>query len=158
MYVILDNIRSCHNVGSIFRTADAFGVQKLYLCGYTPTPDNNYGKIAKTALGAQSSVPWEFRSATWRVLAELRERHIMILGLEQHGTSINLDDFKPQKNCAVLVGNETRGISRSLLKRCDAIIEIPMRGTKESLNVSVATGIALYALSRSAKSKNKKHS
>lgn len=140
MLLVLYNIRSAYNVGSMFRTADAVGVEKIYLCGYTPTPAH------KTALGAEASVPWEHHAQAWRLLKKLKHEGIALYGLEQHATSRNLFDFKPEHPMALIVGNELTGIRSSLLSYTDAILEIPMYGTKESLNVAVATGIALYRL------------
>ncbi|MFN7088429.1 MAG: RNA methyltransferase [Candidatus Paceibacteria bacterium] len=149
LIVILDNIRSAHNVGSIFRTGDAMGISKIYLCGITPAPDAT-GRaardIAKTALGAQNYIPWEKRSSTWRLLEELREKGFSIVALEQHKSAKNIRKFKPKFPLALIVGNEVNGLSPNILKRADALIYIPMYGKKESLNVAVACGIALFAL------------
>lgn len=151
IYLILDNIRSRENVGSIFRTADAAGVSKIYLCGITPTPPHD--KISKTALGAENWVPWEYRRNTWQVIAELKKSRIMIIALEQTKNSKDIFKFKQkflpagrQVRLALVVGNEVNGISLKILKYCDKKISIPMYGKKESLNVSVATGIAVYEL------------
>ncbi|OGM96009.1 MAG: hypothetical protein A3B86_02025 [Candidatus Yanofskybacteria bacterium RIFCSPHIGHO2_02_FULL_38_22b] len=144
IYLILDNIRSRENVGSIFRTADAVGVSKIYLCGTTPTPPHD--KISKTALGAETYVPWEYRRNTWQVITELKKEGINIYALEQTKDSKNIFRFKPKFPMALIVGNEFNGISPKILKYCDKKIAIPMYGRKESLNVSVATGIALYTL------------
>ncbi len=150
--LILDNIRSLHNVGSIFRTADAFGVSKIYLCGYTGSPVGRDGKpvkeIAKTALGAEKSVPWEHLRHTWRVIEMLKKRGVQIVVLENNVSvpATSLEKFKPHFPVAVLLGNEVKGLSPSLLKRADAVVSIPMRGAKESLNVSVVCGVALWAL------------
>ncbi len=146
VYLVLDNVRSRENVGSIFRTADAAGVFKIYLCGITPTPPHE--KIAKTALGAEMYVPWEYRKQTWKCLLEIKNQNpkIKIIGLEQTKTSQNIFKFKPKFPLALLLGNEVRGLSPQILKYCDKKISIPMYGKKESLNVAVAAGIALYII------------
>lgn len=141
--VTLDNIRSRENVGSIFRTADAAGVDKIYLCGITPTPPHE--KISKTALGAETYVPWEYHKQTWRLLAKLK-RGMSIVALEQTKESEDVFKFKPKFPLVLVLGNEVKGLSPQILKYCDKKIFIPMYGKKESLNVSVAAGIALYQL------------
>lgn len=151
IFLILHNIRSLHNVGSIFRTADAFGVAKIYLCGYTGSPYDRLGKpvkeVAKTALGAERTVPWERVQHTWRVMDMLNRQGVHVVALENNVRgAVSLQKFKPRFPLALLVGNEIRGISRALLCRADAIVAIPMRGKKESLNVSVACGVALWAM------------
>ncbi len=143
-YLILHNVRSAYNVGSIFRTADAAGVNKMYVCGYSPTPDNK--KVAKTALGAEKIVPWEYYKQTWRLLEKLKKDGMQIVALEQTKKSVDYKKFRPRFPLALVVGNEVRGLSKRILKYCDEIIEIPMRGKKESLNVSVAVGIAIFKL------------
>ncbi len=144
--VVLDNIRSRENVGSIFRTADAAGASKIYLCGITPVPPHD--KISKTALGAETYVPWEYRAKTWQVLRELKVKSLKfkVVGLEQTKASQNIFKFKPKFPLALVVGNEVSGLSPKILKYCDKKISIPMYGKKESLNVSVAAGVALYAI------------
>ena len=153
IFLILDNIRSRENVGSIFRTADASGVSKIYLCGITPRPPHE--KISKTALGAETYVLWEYYKQTWKCLLELKNQNskIKIVGLEQTKQSQNIFKFKPkflptgrQVRLALVVGNEVRGLSPKILRYCDKKISIPMYGKKESLNVSVAAGIALYRI------------
>lgn len=169
--LILDNIRSRENVGSIFRTADAAGVSRIYLCGITPVPSTgnpnfeilnpkqfkiskfkvqNQDKIAKTALGAEKTVPYEYIRDTWRIVTKLKKEGIVVVVLEQTKDSIDIFSLKPNqlktKSLALIVGNEVNGISSRILKYCDKMVEIPMYGKKESLNVSVATGVALYAL------------
>jgi|SRR3989344_5426657 len=160
IYLILDNIRSRENVGSIFRTADGAGVTKIYLCGITPCPP--HPKIEKTSLGAETYVPWEYYKDTWRLLKKLKastrklsERSsrrmtegLKLIALEQTKDSINIFEFKSLdlKPLALIVGNEVKGISPKILEYCDKKISIPMYGKKESLNVSVAAGVALYAL------------
>jgi len=151
LVVVLDNIRSVFNVGSIFRTADALGVEKIFLSGITPTP--RHPKMPKVSLGAEQYVCWEKRSVTWRLLSELRHNGYFIIALEQGKSAKNIFNFKlpnknPQfnKNFALVLGNEVKGLSRAILTRCDAVLEIPMLGKKESLNVAVAFGIAGYTL------------
>ena len=152
MVAILHNIRSTHNVGSIFRTADAAGVKKLYLSGITPIPLDRFGKvrpdIAKVALGAEISVPWEQILSTVRMIKKLKKDGYVVVSLEQSKTSVLFNKIKIKKNkkIALVVGNEVRGLSKNTLKLSDIIMEIPMKGDKESLNVSVAFGIAVYAL------------
>jgi len=146
MILVLCNVRSRENVGSIFRTADAVGVSKIYLCGITPTPPHE--KISKTALGAETYVQWEYRKQAWRLLLELKNKKskCKIVGLEQTRDSQNIFTFKPKFPLALVVGNEVNGLSPQILKYCDKKVFIPMYGKKESLNVSVATGIALFQL------------
>lgn len=148
--VLLHNIRSAHNVGSIFRTADAAGVSRIYLSGYTPRPVDQFGRpdstIAKTALGAERSVSWEYSSSYGGVVSRLKKADWTIVGVEQDSRAIDYRRYRPQTNTLVVFGNEVRGISPALRGRCDVLVEIPMRGEKESLNVSVAAGIALFAI------------
>jgi len=149
MFVILDNIRSANNVGSIFRTADAAGVSKIYLCGLTPTPGQRgrAGRdLAKTALGAENYLSWERRPLAWQVIDELQKKKIKVVALEQAREARDLARFQPKFPLALVLGNEVRGLSPKILKRADAIIKIPMLGKKESLNVSVAFGIAAFTL------------
>ena len=142
--VVLDNIRSRENVGSIFRTADAAGVAKIYLCGITPAPPHE--KISKTALGEEAYVLWESCKQTWRLLDKLKEEGMNIVALEQTKTSRDIFKFKPKFPLVLVLGNEVNGLSPKILKYCDKKLAIPMYGKKESLNVSVAAGIALYQL------------
>lgn len=154
--VIAHNIRSTHNIGSIFRTCEGFGIAKLILSGYTPYPkitndprlphiqDKLTAQIHKTALGAEMSLPFEYQSAL--DLAPLRLAGFRIIGLEQDPRASVLSDYKAPKKMCLLLGEEVSGIEPSLRDACDDLIEIPMKGKKESFNVSVATGIALYAL------------
>ena len=149
---VLDNIRSVHNVGSIFRTADAVGISRLYLCGITPTPCDRFGKIKKAfekvSLGAEHSVPWRHARSCAAVVAKLQSENFFVCALEQHpkSRSLFIRSAVPRaaKKVALVVGSEIDGVSAGVLKRSDRIIEIPMRGTKESLNVSVAFGIGAY--------------
>ena len=145
--VVCDNLRSCYNVGSIFRTSDALKIDCLYLCGITPTPENNFEKIQKTALGAIESVRWQKAKTTWRLLEQLKKEGFFIIGLEKTKNSKPFFKFKAKKpKIALVLGNEIKGLSKNILKRCDVVLEIPMEGIKESLNVSVAFGIAGYYL------------
>ena len=152
--VLLHNIRSLHNVGSIFRTADAAGVSKIYLCGITPTPLDRFGRpeknLAKVSLGAEKYIPWEKVGAAQKMIEALKKEGFAILALEQSKKSIAYDKFRPGKNekIALILGNEVRGLPPSILKKCDKILEIPMRGRKESLNVSVAFGIVAFELGK----------
>lgn len=150
---LIHNVRSLHNVGSMFRTADAAGVSKIYLCGITPAPFDCFGKarpqIAKVALGAEKTIPWEaVRSprAISKLLEKLKKEGYKILAVEQSESSIPYNKFKPPRKVALVVGNEINGLPKSILKSADKILEIPMNGSKESLNVSVAFGIALFGL------------
>src|SRR3989344_1881330 len=142
--LIASNVRSLHNVGSFFRTGDAYGVEKIYLCGYTGAPPRK--EISKVALGAESWIPWEKRTNAWRVVEELREAGFQIISLEQGRQSIPITEFKPKYPLALVLGNEVRGVTKEILKRSDAVVHLPMYGKKESLNVSVAAGIALSYL------------
>lgn len=146
--VILHNIRSAYNVGSIFRTADAAGVSKIYLSGYTPRPLDRFGRvtkeIAKTALGAHTYIQWEYAPTPNRFLKELRAAGYRIVGVEQDMRSIDYRKLDVTRPIAFLFGNEVRGLSPSLKRACDTLIEIPMHGKKESLNVTTAAGIILF--------------
>ncbi|MEI7719679.1 MAG: TrmH family RNA methyltransferase [bacterium] len=154
MILILHNIRSVHNVGSIFRTADAAGVSRIILSGYTPTPLDRFGRersdFAKVSLGAEKTVAWTQVKTLGATLTKLKKEHCCVVAIEQDKRSVPLFGFTPHKEqeLVVIVGNEVRGISKPLLKKCDAILEIPMHGTKESLNVSVTAGIALFVLTQ----------
>ena len=148
--LILDNIRSVHNVGSIFRTAETAGVSKVYCLGTTPTPLDRFSQkrkdFAKVALGAEDLVSWEYLETGEATIRKLKKDGFQILALEQDQNSINYKKIKLGKKIALIVGNEVGGVSKSLLKLVDQIAEIPMKGKKESLNVSVATGIMLFEL------------
>ena len=139
-----------HNVGAVFRTADAIGVSKIYLCGTTPTPLDRFGKprqdLAKAALGAEKNIPWEYVRNPSALGKKLRAEGFEIISVEQLKTSVDYKKVKPKKKTVVIFGNEVNGVSKSLLKMSDIITEIPMRGQKESLNVSVAAGIVLFRL------------
>lgn len=142
IYLVLHNIRSTHNVGSIFRTADAMGIKKIYLTGFTPDP------AQKTALGAEKYVEYERFKNIHRLIPSIKSQGFFIVSLEQGKKTINIQKFSKRriKKIALILGNEVRGISKSILKKSDAVVEIPMKGKKESLNVSVAGGMALYAM------------
>lgn len=142
--IVLDNIRSLHNIGSVFRTADAFRIQKIYLCGITATPPHR--DIRKTALGATESVDWEYRKDTAQVIHELREKDIITLALEQAENAVMLNDFHPESNkkYALVFGNEVKGVAQQVVSGCDTVLEIPQYGTKHSLNISVSVGVVLW--------------
>ncbi|MEK7451973.1 MAG: RNA methyltransferase [Patescibacteria group bacterium] len=147
MYLIAHNIRSLHNVGAFFRTADAFGVEKFFLTGYTGCPPRK--EIAKSALGSEHRVLWEHRENLDALIFELKGSGMKIIALEIAHDSIPIDQFEiPSRNIALIVGSEVEGISPTILNQCDAIVSIPMIGMKKSLNVSVATGIALFAMTQ----------
>ena len=142
--LILDNIRSLNNIGSVFRTADAFLIQKIYLCGITATPPHK--DIRKTALGATESVTWEYRKDTLELIHELKNREILTIAVEQAENAIMLDDFQVNmaKTLALVFGNEVKGVSQEVVTACDKVLEIPQFGTKHSLNISVSVGIVVW--------------
>ena len=146
--LILDNIRSAYNVGSLFRTADAAGVSKIYLVGITPGPVDRFGRkrldIQKSALGAEDSVSWEHSKNMKQLLLKLKAEGVFVVALEQSPQSISYKKLTVEYPVAFIVGNEVCGVSRSALQQSDAIAEIPMRGKKESLNVTVAAGVVLF--------------
>lgn len=148
--VILLNIRSVENVGAMFRTADAVGIDKIYLVGYTPTPLDRFGRkrndLAKSALGAEEYVPWEQTKSINRLLTKLKKDGFQIIAIEQSKDSVHFKKVKLKAKNVFIVGNEVSGIPKSILKKCDVVAEIPMRGKKESLNVATSLGIALYAI------------
>ncbi len=148
--LIIHDVRSAHNVGSMFRTADAAGVSKIYLTGYTPAPIDKFKRpqkeIAKTALGAEKIIPWESVAAVEDVITKLQHNGVLVVALEQAAQAIDYRALTSKKPIALIVGNEVDGIPNEVLALCDHIIHIPMHGTKESLNVSVAAGIALFHL------------
>jgi len=155
MVVILYSIRSLHNVGSIFRTADAAGVEKLCLCGITPAPVDIFGKprqqLAKVSLGGEKYVKWEKVKSATRIIDKLKKDNYKIFAIEQNKKSIPYSNIKRSPNLrveklALILGNEIKGLPASILKRADKILEIPMRGKKESLNVAVAFGIVVFHL------------
>lgn len=164
--VLLHNVRSAHNVGSLFRTADAAGASRVFLSGYTPVPQDRFGRmqkeIAKTALGAEKYLPWEYAKQPAPLLRRLKKDGWRIVAIEQDKRSKDYRTFRPRCKTLFVFGNEVLGVSPALLKMCDEILEIPMRGAmvrqahhprrtgcgKESLNVSVAAGIILFSARR----------
>lgn len=146
----LHNIRSAYNVGAIFRTADAVGVSKIYLCGYTPAPTDRFGRarkdIAKVALGAEKTVAWESIEDITKLISILKKKNYKIFALEQDESSIDFQEVSLHPKNLLIVGEEVKGIRKDILKSCDEILEIPMKGKKESLNVAVAAGITLYTM------------
>ncbi len=150
--VIVDNFRSVHNVGSVFRTSECVGVSKIYLCGTTPTPVDRFGRaradVAKVALGAEAMVPWEYVDTTKAAIERYRSEGYFIAALEQDDQSVSFRDPIASDKIALILGYEVSGITKDVLDMCDVILEIPQQGTKESLNVSVATGIALFELGK----------
>ena len=144
LIIIADNVRSMHNVGSIFRTSDAFLVEKIYLCGITPTPPHR--EIQKTALGATESVDWQYAENTLEVINQLKKEGWTILALEQTTNSVMLDELKVEKGekIAIVLGNEVEGVNQEVINLCHKAVEIPQFGTKHSFNVSVSCGIMLW--------------
>ena len=144
LIVVLDNIRSLNNIGSVFRTSDAFRIEKLYLCGITATPPHK--DIQKTALGSTESVDWEHAESTLALLKKLQSNDIQILSIEQAEKATMLHEFTPKKNqkYALVFGNEVKGVSQEVVNNSDQVIEIPQYGTKHSLNVSVSCGVVLW--------------
>ena len=142
--VVLDNIRSLNNIGSVFRTADAFLIEKVYLCGITATPPHK--DIHKTALGATDAVDWEYRKDALELILELQAEGIQILAIEQAQGALSLQDFHPtaQLHYAIVLGNEVKGVSQDIVSTADTVIEIPQEGTKHSLNIAVAAGVVLW--------------
>lgn len=150
VYLILHDIRSVHNVGAMFRTADAAGVTKIYCTGYTPLPIDRFGRdrndLAKAALGAEKTVPWEYKDNVEELLTALKNDGVTIVSLEQTHDSIDYKTYVPTGDCALVVGNERDGVPETTLALSDVKIVIPMKGIKESLNVSTALGIALFRI------------
>ncbi len=146
LIVILDNIRSLNNIGSVFRTSDAFLIEKIYLCGITAKPPHK--DIHKTALGATESVTWEYVEDTLELIQKLQSENIKIIAIEQADNSIMLQNFtiNPQKKYALVMGNEVKGVQQEVVSKADYCVEIPQYGTKHSLNISVTTGIVLWDL------------
>ncbi|MCO7184242.1 MULTISPECIES: RNA methyltransferase [Tenacibaculum] len=144
--VVLDNIRSLNNVGSVFRTSDAFLIEKIYLCGITATPPNK--EIHKTALGATESVEWEYVENTIDLVEKLQAENVKVLSIEQAENSTMLDTFTPEtdQKYAVVFGNEVKGVQQKVVSASDVCIEIPQLGTKHSLNISVSCGVVLWDL------------
>ncbi|MFA7209489.1 MAG: RNA methyltransferase [Parcubacteria group bacterium] len=154
LYIIAHNIRSAHNVGAIFRSCDGAGVKKIFLTGYSQKPaeesKENKSKpekmLEKTALGAQLSVAWEGADDLVTLIEKLKKEGVRIVALEKTEGSVDIKKFKPVFPMALILGHEVDGVKDEILRMCDAVIEIPMRGKKESLNVSVATGVAIYEI------------
>jgi 23S rRNA (guanosine2251-2'-O)-methyltransferase len=148
--LVLENIRSAQNVGSIFRTADAAGISKMYIVGYTPDPLDRFGRprgdIAKAALGAEQTIPWEHVKTISPLLKKLKKEGFQIIAIEQSPNSVDYKKIKNTQNICFVLGNEVTGVSKAALAQADVIAEIPMRGDKESLNVSVAGGIAMFRI------------
>lgn len=145
--LVLDNIRSLNNIGSIFRTADAFRIDRIFLCGITATPPHR--EIHKTALGATESVDWEYFKSAKEAVEKLKDKQYQILAIEQADNSILLNQFQPKKRVklALVFGNEVRGVDERIIGIADSCIEIPQSGTKHSFNVSVSVGIVLWDIS-----------
>lgn len=142
--LLAHNVRSLWNVGSFFRTCDAMGVEKLYLTGYTGIPPRR--EITKTAIGAEDTVPWEHHADPVQLLHQLKKDGWQLVALEITKDAMDLSSFVPSKRVCLIVGHELSGLSEDILSLCDATVMIPMLGTKESLNVAVAAGMALYHL------------
>ena len=150
--IILPDIRSAQNVGSIFRSADGFGVSKIYLTGTTPVPVDKFGRansrITKTSLGAEKILSWDYQKTAVSVISKLKKDGFKIVAIEQDKKSVSLEKIKGQK-IALVFGNEVLGLPKSILNKCDQVAEIEMMGEKESFNVAVTCGIALYEVSKS---------
>ena len=150
--VVLDNLRSVYNVGSIFRTGNAVGIEKIYLCGTTPTPLDTKGNkrkdFAKVALGAEDTVAWEYFESSYECVRKLQESGFYIISLEQDKRSVNYSDIDIQekKDISFVIGNEVDGVDYDIIKMSDIVAEIPMLGSKESLNVTIAFGVAVYRI------------
>lgn len=144
LILILDNIRSLNNIGSVFRTADAFLIEKIYLCGITATPPHK--DIQKTALGATQSVEWEYADDAVELIKRLQQQGIEVFAIEQAEQAIQLHSFLPQlqQKYAFVFGNEVKGVQQSVVDICDGVVEIPQLGTKHSLNIAVSTGVCLW--------------
>ncbi len=148
--VLIHDIRSTHNVGSIFRTSDAVGVSKIYLSGFSPTPLDKFNRpqkdIVKVSLGAEKTIPWEYVDDPKKLINKLKKDGFEVVGLEQTEKSIDYKKFKTNKPILFIVGSEVVGMDKKMIALCDKIVEIPMKGEKESLNVSVAFGVAIYRI------------
>ncbi|MFC0521385.1 RNA methyltransferase [Mesonia maritima] len=152
LIVILDNVRSLNNIGSVFRTADAFLIEKIYLCGITAKPPHK--DIHKTALGATETVAWEYVENTTDLVEKLKQENIQLLSIEQAENSVMLDNFQPEKEkkYAVIFGNEVKGVQQEIVSASHQVIEIPQFGSKHSLNISVSVGVVLWDLFAKMKS------
>lgn len=146
LILILDNIRSLNNVGSVFRTADAFLVEKIYLCGITATPPHK--DIRKTALGATETVDWEYAKDTMELIQKLQKENIQVLSVEQAENAVMLNDFSVEKGktYALVFGNEVKGVQQEVVSASDGVLEIPQFGSKHSLNISVSVGVVVWDL------------
>ncbi len=144
LIVILDNIRSLNNIGSVFRTSDAFLIEKIYLCGITATPPHK--DIHKTALGSTETVVWEYVENTLKLIEKLKSENVIIASIEQAENTVMLNDFTPEKNksYALVFGNEVKGVSQAVVSASDLVLEIPQYGTKHSLNISVSAGLVIW--------------
>lgn len=151
LIIVLDDIRSLHNIGSVFRTSDAFLIKKIYLCGITAIPPNK--EIHKTALGATETVSWEYQENVLSVIESLKKENVSVFAIEQVENAIFLQDFKVEKDksYALIFGNEVYGVSQKAIEVCDGTIEIPQLGTKHSLNISVSAGIVVWDLFKKLK-------
>lgn len=151
LIIVMDDIRSLHNIGSVFRTADAFLVEKIYLCGITATPPHK--EIQKTALGATDTVAWEHQKSVTEVIQKLRSENVTVLAVEQVEKAFLLDEFivDPTKKYALVFGNEVYGVAQEAIVLCDGCIEIPQLGTKHSLNIAVSAGIVIWDLFKQLK-------
>ncbi len=150
LHLIANDIRSAENIGALFRTCDSLGVKKIWITGYSPTPA--HPKVKKTSLGAEASVEWEQATDVTDVILRLKAQNVRIVGLELAEGAVSLADYRAPEKIALLLGNEVTGIPPSLLALCDDVVSIPQKGTKESLNVAVAAGIAAYWILNSQKS------
>jgi tRNA G18 (ribose-2'-O)-methylase SpoU len=146
LVIVLDNVRSLHNVGSVFRTADAFLIKEILLCGLTGTPPNK--EIEKTALGATASVKWQYFNTTLDAINYIKHEGYKVFGVEQAEESIALNEFKNDGKMALVFGNEVYGVEQDIIDVCDGVIEIPQLGTKHSFNISVSVGIVLWEILR----------
>jgi len=146
LIIVLDNIRSLNNIGSVFRTADAFLIKKIYLCGITATPPHK--DIQKTALGATETVDWEYCKNTIDLVKQLQSEHIKIASIEQAENATMLNNFSPNPNetYALIFGNEVKGVQQEVVSNSDIVLEIPQYGSKHSLNISVSTGVVIWDL------------
>jgi len=146
LIIVLDNIRSLNNIGSVFRTADAFLIEKIYLCGITAKPPHK--DINKTALGATDSVAWEYAEDTLSVVKKLQDDNVFVAAIEQAELAVSLNEFSVQKaqKYAVVLGHEVKGVQQEVVTASDVVIEIPQYGTKHSLNISVSTGVVVWDL------------
>jgi tRNA G18 (ribose-2'-O)-methylase SpoU len=144
LILVLDDVRSLNNIGAVFRTADAFLIQKIYLCGITATPPHK--DIHKTALGATESVDWEYHKEAAEVVKQLKDKKKIVYAIEQAEGALSLENFKiaPNEKYAFVLGNEVKGVSQAIVNQCDGVIEIPQEGTKHSLNIAAAAAVVLW--------------